>query len=37
MVTGINDLDLVKKKKLDKTLSRLEWVATQPSVVAASD
>ena len=38
MVTGINDLDLLKKKKLDKTLSvRLEWVATQSSVVAASD
>ena len=40
MVTGINDLDLLKKKKhkLDNTLSvRLEWVATQSSVVAASD
>ena len=37
MVTGINDLDLLKKKKLDKTLPvRLEWVATQSSVVAAS-
>ena len=39
MVTGINDLDLLKEKKhkLDKTLSvRLEWVATQFSVVAAS-
>ena len=38
MVTGINDLDLLKKKKLDNTLSvRLEWVGTQSSVVAASD
>ena len=40
MVTGINDLDLLKKKnhKLDKTLSvRLEWVTTQSSVVVASD
>ena len=39
MVTGINDLDLLKKKhKLDKTLSvRLKWVGTQSSVVAASD
>ena len=39
MVTGINDRDLLKKKhKLDKTVSvRLKWVATQSSVVAASD
>ena len=40
MVTGINDLVLLKKRKrkLDKTMSvRLEWVATQSSMVAASD
>ena len=39
MVTGINNLDLLKKiHKLDKTLSvRLEGVDTQSSVVAASD
>ena len=44
MVTGINDLDLLKKKNTNwirpclKPLSvRLEWVATQPSVVASSD